>query len=109
MTQVFQSSVLREYFHSTKATFFKHGDVYFGSDGMSIGLVYRTTVHKKEVWDATGMLVVDPNETLPNNVKSHHKHCNNILNSYIADKHKKGKEDKKIQRLYIRLKEQYLS
>ena len=74
-----EETVIRDYF-GDRPTFFKHGGVKFGRSGLSIGLVFRTTVHKREVYRDTGRLVPE-NEEATTNIE--YAALNNLLTQYL--------------------------
>jgi len=98
-----EETVLRQYFHDTKSTFFKHGKIMFGRKGLSIGLAFRTTVHYKEVEAETGKLV------LRDEIEAIDKYQANVrvLDEYLADESRKCTNDNKLTSLYLDIKKKY--
>lgn len=97
-----EQTIIREYFDDISGTYFKHGNVLFGKDGLSIGLVFRTTRPEfaKQVFMDSGCLV-DSDDGADYDVYE------TILNDYLLNTNSKAKDDDKFKQLYLKVKEQY--
>lgn len=104
-----EETILREYFDTCSRTFFKHGNVCFGKNGLSIGLVFRTTRAKfaKEVFANTGRLVNIAAEA--HDGEGQYVLHDSILESYLSDIDGKAKDDNLLKNLYHKLKSEYFS
>jgi len=57
-----EKTVLRQFSECKRKTFWKHGNVYFDGDGMSIGLVFRVTTTQYACDTKSGMAVFSESE-----------------------------------------------
>ena len=71
-------------------TYFQHGNVIFGKDGLSIGLVFRATSRTIKVWKETGMLALSDTQLNADMFKDHI----NKLNRYMNSSEKRENDDK---------------
>ena len=71
-------------------TYFQHGNVIFGKDGLSIGLVFRVTSRTIKVWKETGMLALSDTQLNADMFKDHI----NKLNRYMNSSEKRENDDK---------------
>jgi len=98
---------LRTNFDTNVKSYFKHGNVLFGSNGLSIGLVFRATSPKfaKQVYKHSGELVLD------NQMEAESKYSLyiDVLDEYLADEEHKKYDDNKYKKLYLELKEKYFN
>ena len=81
--------MLRTIFDEYRSTYFKHGNVFFGKDGISIGLAFRTTFTTAKVNTETGQFILEKADKLP------HKKFQKKVDDYIADIFIKNMDDAK--------------
>jgi hypothetical protein len=79
--------MLRTIFDEYRSTYFKHGNVFFGKDGISIGLAFRTTFTTANVNTETGQFILETADKLP------HKKIQKKVDDYIADSFIKNMDD----------------
>ena len=84
-----------------------HGGVYFGKDkdGLSIGLIFRTTCpsHYCYVDSVTGMLAsaISSNSSVDTA-------CDKVLMEYLADHTRRKRNEQRLKTLYHNLRKKYL-
>ena len=93
-----EQTKLREHFDPVRLTYFKHGNVYFGKDGLSIGLAFRVTTHYNLVDAETG-LAVPSADVVPNTTES-----DLVLEEYLANPERRHMNEEKLRSLYLRLR-----
>ena len=93
-----EETILREYFDKCSLTYFKHGKVFFGEEGISIGLAFRTTFRHAEVNAKTGQIVMGPDDIPKNKFKRK-------LDGYISDTLGKDEDDARRNELYAEMME----
>ena len=98
-----EETFLRNYFDQQHGTYFKHGNVFFGKDGITIGLAFRTTFRSAVVNAQTGQFVLSKNDAAP--LKEFQK----TVEDYIADSLRKSTDDEKRKELWAQMKNTYFS
>lgn len=104
-----EKTIIREYFHQDHKTFWQHyssGLLKDGS-GLSLGLVFRTSVHYKLVYKDTGMMVLSKAQKKTDS-KKHSKNTTK-LNVYLNNHNEKEKDDLKIKSLYEGMKDEHFN
>ena len=94
-------TMLRIIFDEYCSTYFKHGNVFFGKDGISIGLAFRTTFRTANVNAETGQFILETTDKLP------HTKFQKKVDDYIADSFIKDMDDAKRKSLSNEMMEKY--
>jgi len=100
-----ERSLLREYFDETHLTFWKHGKVYFGKDGLSIGLAFRQTTSTEECKIKTGEVVLSGERK--KKAEGKRKPFDKALKKYLEDAEGKREDEGRLQGLYRTLKAKF--
>ena len=94
-------NMLRSIFDEYCSTYFKHGNVFFGQDGISIELAFRTTFRTANMNTETGFFFLEIADKLP------HEKFQEKVDAYIADNFIKNMDDAKMKSLSDEMMEKY--
>jgi len=99
----------RDFYHLGDHTFFKHGcdGVYCDKGGLSLGLVFRVSIHSREVYSDTGKLVLTPEEIEQGKNPPKFTVADNFLNEYLQDESRKAQDDDHRKSLWLSVREKY--
>ena len=102
-----EKALLRDYFDEVQLSFWKHGKVFFGKDGLSIGIAFRQTTSVQECNKETGQVLELSDADRLKMKRKAGKRMVSALEKYLADTAGKAEDERRVRELYRRIKRVY--